>query len=89
MGKRLSEEIRKFVRDWAPGGLFGKISFIGHSLGGLIIRASLVHLEDYSEKFHTFFTFSSPHLGFLYHTSKVVDAGLWVMKTWKKCLSLN
>ena len=89
MGKRLADEIRKFVRDWAPGGSFAKISFIGHSLGGLIIRAGLIHLEDYSEKFNTFFTFSTPHLGFMYHSSKVVDAGLWVMKTWKKCISLN
>lgn len=34
-------------------------------------------------------TLSSPHLGFLYHNSKMVDAGLWVMKTWKKCISLK
>lgn len=44
MGHRLSEEIRKYIRDWCPNGVCNRISFIGHSLGGLIIRASLIYL---------------------------------------------
>lgn len=81
MGKRLAEETKKFINEWCPSGC-SKLSFIGHSLGGLIIRAAIPHLDDYKEKFHTFMTLSSPHLGFLYHNSKMIDAGLWVLKTW-------
>jgi len=65
-----------------------RISFIGHSLGGLIIRAALPHLKDFSNKFHFYISLSSPHLGFLYTPSKLIDAGLWFLKKWKnsKCL---
>lgn len=47
-------------------------------MGGLIIRASLKHLEEYKDKFFTFMTLSSPHLGFLYSNSKMVDAGIFL-----------
>lgn len=40
-----------------------KISLIGHSLGGLIVRSSLVYLKKYKEKFETVITLNSPHLG--------------------------
>ena len=33
-------------------------------------------------------TFSSPHLGYAYSVSRIVDAGLWYMNTVKKCTSL-
>lgn len=80
MGKRLSDEIRKYIKDWCPQGKLNRISFIGHSMGGLILRACFPHLDDMKEKFHTFLTLSTPHLGFLYHNSKMIDAGLWFMK---------
>jgi len=53
-------------------------------LGGVIIRAALPYLKPYSEKFFTFISFSSPHLGFLYSSSNLVDAGLWFMKKFMK-----
>lgn len=40
MGSKLSTELRKFIQDNCPGSSLGRISFIGHSLGGLIIRAA-------------------------------------------------
>ena len=52
-----------------------KLSFVGHSLGGLIIRAALPHLIKYKEQMYTFVTFSSPHLGYMYSSSSIVDAG--------------
>ena len=30
-----------------PGKILGKLSFIGHSLGGIIIRASLPYLAEF------------------------------------------
>ena len=53
-----------------------RMSLIGHSLGGLILRAAIPFLQDFEEKFHTFLTFSSPHLGFMYHSSKMIDFGI-------------
>lgn len=43
-----------------------RLSFVGHSLGGLIIRAALPFLSFYEEFFANFITFSSPHIGFLF-----------------------
>lgn len=36
-------EIKKFIQEWCPNGCT-KLSFIGHSLGGLIIRSAIPHL---------------------------------------------
>ena len=61
-----------------------KISFVGHSLGGLIIRSALTFLMDLKDKFHTIMTLSSPHLGYMQGGSKLVSAGMWFLKKWKK-----
>ena len=44
-----------------------RLSFIGHSLGGIIVRAALTHplLRQHRAKFHTFCSLGSPHLGSL------------------------
>lgn len=80
------------------------MSFIGYSLGGLIVRAALPHLEKYSSKMHLIMTFCTPHLGYMYHSNKLVETGiennfpeieltlkigLWFMKKWKKNRCLN
>ena len=89
MGERLSEEVLQYIHEWCPQNSLEKVSFIGHSLGGLIIRASLPHLKSLSSKFQFLLTFSSPHLGYMYNTSKLVDAGMWIIKKLKKSLSLK
>lgn len=68
--------------------MLSKISFIGHSLGGLKIRAALPKLLEYKNMFENFITLSSPHLGYNVNTSSVVDAGLWVLQKIKdsQCL---
>lgn len=43
MGKRLSGEVIHFINDFCPKTL-GRITFIGHSLGGVIIRSALPYL---------------------------------------------
>jgi len=43
------------------------VSFVGHSLGGLIIRAALPELRRvYGRYFHLFLSFSTAHLGLMY-----------------------
>ncbi|OMJ68881.1 hypothetical protein SteCoe_33535 [Stentor coeruleus] len=89
MGKRLAEEVVTFIDDWCAQTRISKISFIGHSLGGLIIRAALPYLSEYSGKFGFFMTFSSPHLGYMYKSSALVDAGMWFLKKFKKNYSMK
>lgn len=89
MGKRLAEEVHQYVRESCPGSQLGRLTFIGHSLGGLIIRAALPLLEKYQDKFHGFLTLCSPHLGYMYKSSKLFTTGMWVLKSWKKSIVLN
>lgn len=67
MGVRLAGEVNNYIAQYCPDASLGKISFIAHSLGGLIVRASLPYLEDHSSKFYNFITLSSPHLGYMFN----------------------
>jgi pimeloyl-ACP methyl ester carboxylesterase len=75
MGKNLATEVQAYITEWCPGNILGRISFVGHSLGGVIIRAALPLLSDYKEKMYTFFTLSSPHLGYMHNNNKIINAG--------------
>ncbi|XP_076685204.1 protein FAM135A isoform X1 [Andrena cerasifolii] len=67
-----------------------KVSFIGHSLGTIIIRSALTRpqLRPLLPRLHTFLSLSGPHLGTLYNTSGLVNAGMWFMQKLKKSESL-
>ena len=58
-------------------------------MGGLIIRAALPHLSKYKDLMYTYFSLSSPHLGYMYSSSKLVGAGMWFLKQWKGAESLK
>lgn len=66
-----------------------KLSFIGHSLGGLIIRSALSFMDKIGSHLYTYISMSSPHLGYLYSPSPLVQAGLWIINTWQKAESLQ
>jgi len=89
LGERLAEEVKDYIQEWCPASSLGRLSFIGHSLGGLIIRSALPLLEEYSKKMHLCMTLSTPHLGCSKGSSSIVTAGMWVLKTLKKCRALN
>lgn len=85
MGTRLAAEVDYEIGKHSD---IPQICFLGHSMGGLIIRAALPRLKKYKDHFHSLITLSSPHLGFLYSTSTLIDAGLWFINTMKKCTSI-
>lgn len=89
MGENLASEVSNYIKDNCPGPALGRLSFAGHSLGGMIIRAALPRLDEFSDKMYTYITFSTPHLGFLYNSSTIVDAGLWLLKRWKGSTALS
>ncbi|XP_037076107.1 protein FAM135A-like [Pollicipes pollicipes] len=67
-----------------------RISFVGHSLGNIIIRNVLTRpqLQPHLDKLHTFLSLSAPHLGTLYNNSGLVNMGMWFMQKLKKSGSL-
>ena len=89
MGKKLAAEVKQYIKEWTEGLIFKKLSFIGHSIGGVIIRSALPHLEEFKNKFWMFISLSSPHLGYAFSESKIINAGMWVLKKWKGSKSLE
>ncbi|XP_053314651.1 protein FAM135A isoform X2 [Spea bombifrons] len=88
MTDRLLDEIIQYIQIYNLS--ISRISFIGHSLGNLIIRSVLSRprFRCYLGKLHTFLSLSGPHLGTLYNSSALVNTGLWFMQKWKKSGSL-
>ncbi|KAJ8688273.1 hypothetical protein QAD02_024068 [Eretmocerus hayati] len=88
MTDRLVSEILQHIE--TSGLNPSKVSFVGHSLGTIIIRSALTRpqLRPLIPRLHTFLSLSGPHLGTLYNTSGLVNAGMWFMQKWKKSSSL-
>ena len=89
MGKKLATEVKSYIKEWNNGLIFKKISFIGHSIGGVIIRAALPNLEEFKDKFWLYLSLSSPHLGYVFSDSTLIKTGMWVLKRWKGSKSLE
>nr|XP_057902639.1 protein FAM135B [Doryrhamphus excisus] len=88
MTDRLLDEIIQHIQLYNL--TIGRISFIGHSLGNIIIRSVLTRprFRCYLARLHTFLSLSGPHLGTLYNNSTLVSTGLWLMQKLKKSGSL-
>ena len=88
MGVRLANEVKGFLQN-SSSIFIDKISFVGHSLGGLIIRASLPYLSELQDRFYSYISLACPHLGCLNNESKLIDAGMWILCKIKQSLLLN
>jgi len=83
MGINLADEILTHIETKVPSLLYpsapGRISFIGHSAGGLVIRRALEEerLAQLRPKFHTYISLASPHVGVLFMDSQLVSTGMW------------
>ena len=90
MGQRLALEVSGFINDHCPDTL-GRLSFVGHSLGGIIARAALHQpvMAPYLPFCHSFMSFASPHLGYLYAENPFLTTGLWFLKKWNKSVCLS
>ncbi|CAH9078882.1 unnamed protein product [Cuscuta europaea] len=91
MGVRLSQEVTSFVKKKMEkatkhGNLKSiKISFVGHSIGNIILRTALTEsiMEPYLRYLHTYISISGPHLGYLYSSNSLFNSGLWLLKKLK------
>ncbi len=77
MGKNLAKEVKKYIKEFCFAKdqitlYLHKLSFIGHSLGGIIIRAALPYLEEFKEIMEGYMSLGSPHLGYLSCQSSLV-----------------
>lgn len=68
---------------------FTNVSFIGYSLGGIIIRAGLKHLEVIKDKINVFLSLASPHLGISKLDNFLVKTGVWYMSKFENYPSMK
>ncbi|XP_048331496.1 uncharacterized protein LOC107422813 isoform X1 [Ziziphus jujuba] len=91
MGLRLAQEVISFLKkkmDRASRhGVLSdiKLSFVGHSIGNVIIRTALAEsiMEPYLRHLHTYVSISGPHLGYLYSSNSLFNSGMWLLKKLK------
>jgi hypothetical protein len=91
MGQRLAQEVVSFLKRkkdrYARQGHLKsiKLSFVGHSIGNVIIRTAIADslMEPYRKYLHTYLSLSGPHLGYLYSTNSLFNSGLWLLKKLK------
>ncbi|KAF0895854.1 hypothetical protein E2562_016582 [Oryza meyeriana var. granulata] len=91
MGRRLSNEVvaflkRKLDRYSRNGGCKElKLSFVGHSIGNIIIRSALAEpkMQPFLKNLYTYMSISGPHLGYWYSSNSLFNSGLWLMKRLK------
>lgn len=91
MGLRLAQEVIAFIKKKMDkvsrsGTLKNvKLSFVGHSIGNVIIRSALAEgiMEPYHRYLHTYISVSGPHLGYLYSSNSLFNSGLWLLKKLK------
>lgn len=90
MGARFAAEVDDYMKTHLDQNIT-RISFIAHSLGGLILRSSLIHerMIPYRDRFFTFFSLGSPHCGYLYSSNMILNTGIWALKKWYKSKSLE
>ncbi|CAG9314816.1 unnamed protein product [Blepharisma stoltei] len=88
-GKNLATEINQFLRVNNISLSRLKVSFLAHSLGGLIVRAALPHLAFLKNNMYCLITLSTPHLGLVASWSPLFEFGKWLIKKWQNSRSFE
>jgi hypothetical protein len=75
LGNNLANEIWQHIFEYNLETSLEKISFICHSMGGLIARMAIRHenLNSFKALFHSYTSFASPHCSLLLHSHLVLD----------------
>lgn len=87
-GARLAQEVKAFLTKFTVS----RLSFVAHSMGGVVVRTALPDLMEYGTKLFTFMSFGSPHLGYGCASSSLFSTGLWLtqqVKAWPSVKQLT
>ncbi|EYC03045.1 hypothetical protein Y032_0096g2914 [Ancylostoma ceylanicum] len=88
MAENLLSEVQSYVSRYSEPPM--RISFVAHSLGGVIVRAAVCRdeAEWLRPRLHCLLTINSPHLGLAY-VGKGVNLGIQFMQWWKQSRSME
>lgn len=81
LGELIADEIIDEIDNIREEYPIDRITLIGYSMGGLVLRAALPHMESLKKYLKTFITLATPHIGYLTTHSKILTAGMWVAGT--------
>jgi hypothetical protein len=81
LGRELAREVDTFVSAFTN---YSKISFVGHSLGGIIIRTALPYLKKLRPYMCSYVSLSVPHLGCRGSGNMLVQLGMNLLVSIKK-----
>lgn len=89
LGARLAKEIVEHIKKYSKKP--ARISFIGFSMGNVIIRSALAkaELKPLHRFLHTFLSLCGPHVGTVFNTSFVVNMGMWYLQRFENTASLK
>ncbi|KAI8901073.1 putative serine esterase-domain-containing protein [Globomyces pollinis-pini] len=84
MGHNLAIEVATFIRFCSVR--ISKISFVAHSLGGLIVRMAIRHdmMSPYRRLFQNFTTIATPHFSSFLHSHLLMSSFLSVYQSFSK-----
>lgn len=91
MGAKLAAEVQAFIQEFvAAQQKVTRLSFVSHSIGGLLVRAALPLLEEeFGRMFFSFISLSTPHLGYVYTPNVLFKTGLWLVKKFRQSACLE
>ena len=79
LGRVIAREIKQIVNKIEMSSEIASITMVGYSMGGLVFRAALPHLEELKDYFNGFMTIATPHLGYMNTVSNILTAGMWMV----------
>lgn len=89
LGRKLAKEVSSGLAS-SPYTV-GRLSFVCHSIGGLIVRAALDTgvLSAYMNRLCAYVSLGTPHLGYTYSENSLFDSGMWLLKKLKNSSCLH
>lgn len=78
MGEKAAKEIEGYLHQIEENSSKRlRVIMVGHSMGGIILRASLQFLQEkVRTQLHTFMSIATPHLGYLHCKNLITETGI-------------
>ncbi|KAG1675903.1 hypothetical protein FOA52_001560 [Chlamydomonas sp. UWO 241] len=85
MGARLAKEVSELCTPYISSSRrpLSALSFVGHSMGNLIMRAALTcpEMRPFLRLLHLYVSICGPHVGQMYSQNAMLDAGVSLLKS--------
>ena len=62
---------------------------MGYSLGGIIVREAMKHLEEFKDKMNIFLSLASPHAGTIDGGNILIKTGIWYLINFQNAKNLK